>query len=269
MISSKEILQKTGLKSTKTLTRWHKQGIIPKPFIGTHPSGKGKMAYWDDSVMNRCLRIVELRGKGYSLGAAVAEIDHKNMAASMQRIRRMPSVSEILAGKKARLKDGTEVTLLDVFLYTILSEIEKLGCHQDTTRRLISKMREIKVLDLSFALLNNGYNPVLLHCPDTLLVMPDFMVSHYLSSDITNPRCFLTIPLIPGLRKAFGIMGKEFTYKPSKWPVQKILAQYGDALVERYIFLVGPDRFELIDELPGTTVGKIEKPVTKSKEEDR
>ena len=73
MISSKEILEKTGLKSTKTLTRWHKAGIIPEPMIETHPSGRGKIGYWPDYVLTRCLKIIELRKQGYSLSAAALE----------------------------------------------------------------------------------------------------------------------------------------------------------------------------------------------------
>ena len=50
MISTNDILDATGLRSGKTLTRWHQRGLIPKPLIRTHPSGRGKAAYCPRSV---------------------------------------------------------------------------------------------------------------------------------------------------------------------------------------------------------------------------
>ncbi len=65
--NSRQILKETGIISAKTLTRWYQRGLIPKPTIGTHPNGRGKMAYWDEWVLERCLRIKQLVQSGESL----------------------------------------------------------------------------------------------------------------------------------------------------------------------------------------------------------
>lgn len=78
-INSQDILEKTGLKSAKTLTRWHKRGIIPEPVVRTHPSGRGKMAYWPDCVLERCVKLVELQKEGHTLNSALATIERERI----------------------------------------------------------------------------------------------------------------------------------------------------------------------------------------------
>jgi len=76
-VTSKQILQATGFKSPKTLTRWAKSGIIPGPHVGTHPSGRGKIAYWPDWVLERCQRIAELLRQGHTLGSASSVLENE------------------------------------------------------------------------------------------------------------------------------------------------------------------------------------------------
>ncbi|MHB8894152.1 MAG: hypothetical protein ACYC99_03110 [Candidatus Geothermincolia bacterium] len=79
MITSKELLAATGIKNAKTLTRWHQAGLIPPPHLGTHPSGRGKIAFWDDAVKNRILRLIDYRAQGLTLEAAARKIDKAGM----------------------------------------------------------------------------------------------------------------------------------------------------------------------------------------------
>jgi hypothetical protein len=45
-ITTQDVLQRCDIRAAKTLTRWRKAGILPTPLIETHPSGKGKTAYY-------------------------------------------------------------------------------------------------------------------------------------------------------------------------------------------------------------------------------
>ena len=99
MKTSAEILKRTGLKSAKTLTRWAKRGIIPVPYIQTHPSGRGKIGYWPDWVLDRCLRIVELRKKGRSLDSALFELELQGDPRGLA-VEQHPGPGTVLTGAK-------------------------------------------------------------------------------------------------------------------------------------------------------------------------
>ena len=87
VISSKEILAKTGIKTAKTLTRWYQRGLIPRPTVGTHPSGRGKVGYWPDWVADHCRRMIELRRDGYSLEAAARQADREGLRSASPPLR--------------------------------------------------------------------------------------------------------------------------------------------------------------------------------------
>lgn len=67
LVTSKEILEATGLKTARTLVRWHNEGLIPKPVVGLHPSGHGRISWWPQWVLDRCVELVDMRRKGQQL----------------------------------------------------------------------------------------------------------------------------------------------------------------------------------------------------------
>ena len=75
-VTSAEIRKATGL-SQKTLTRWHKGGHIPKPEVGQHPSGRGKMGYYPKHVLALVRRIVALKKEGQPLKQAASQAGHE------------------------------------------------------------------------------------------------------------------------------------------------------------------------------------------------
>src|SRR5215213_3199885 len=116
LITSQDILKATGLKSTKTLTRWHQRGVIPAPLIRTHPSGRGKIAYWPDWVLYRCVRIVLLQKQGHSLVSAARVVHLENRDDIAEDVEfSAETISELLASPQQQLGLGREGTLLDAF----------------------------------------------------------------------------------------------------------------------------------------------------------
>src|SRR3954449_6251412 len=124
MITSKQILEATGLKSQKTLTRWAHAGIIPEPLIGTHPAGRGKIAYWPDWVLERCKQIVELQRQGHTLSSALATLEHERMLRNIEKVKTAPDVGKVLAEKKVALAGGREVDLGSLLAAFVAKEAE-------------------------------------------------------------------------------------------------------------------------------------------------
>src|SRR4051812_27606414 len=78
MVTTKQILERTGIQTGRTLTRWYQRGLIPPPEIRISPTGNGKSAYWPDWVVHRCDRIRRLIKSGRSLdeiGEMLVSID--------------------------------------------------------------------------------------------------------------------------------------------------------------------------------------------------
>ncbi len=78
LITSTEIRQRLGIRAQRTLTRWHQRGLIPAPVIATHPSGRGKLAYWPRWVFYRCQELC----RATRSGARLDEVDAVNVGPS-------------------------------------------------------------------------------------------------------------------------------------------------------------------------------------------
>src|ERR1700756_2931221 len=110
-VTSKQILQATGFKSPKTLTRWAKSGIIPGPHIGTHPSGRGKIAYWPDWVLERCQHIAELLRQGHTPSSAVSLLETERTLRLVDEEEKSTDYRTLFSNKKVKLPNGKETNL--------------------------------------------------------------------------------------------------------------------------------------------------------------
>ena len=69
MITADELARRLGLKDKTLLSRWGKQGIIPRPTLGLNPiTQKGRVALYPESVLPTCLKVKTWldEGKKYS-----------------------------------------------------------------------------------------------------------------------------------------------------------------------------------------------------------
>lgn len=66
-LTTQQILEKIGLKSARTLRRWSELGLIAGPVVKPHPGGRGRIAHWPASIINRCVEIREKIREGLTL----------------------------------------------------------------------------------------------------------------------------------------------------------------------------------------------------------
>jgi hypothetical protein len=248
MITSQQILQATGLKSQKTLTRWAHAQIIPEPLIGTHPAGRGKIAYWPDWVLERCKRIVELQRQGHTLSSALAAIEYERMLCNIKHAETAPDVNKALSEKKVALPGGREVDLGSLLAALVAKEAESVVADAVLRSKLGAEMRKAGVAAQGLQLAAAGYNPICLFDGRQIEVVPDFLVSHWLSEEKPFAPAWIVIPLLPPLRRAFSALGRDLPAQPSARPAPKVWAHEGGAIVEYSVFLGGGLGFELIRE---------------------
>lgn len=73
-LTTQDILEKLGLKSARTLRRWRELGLIPSPLVKPHPDGRGRIATWPATVLDRCLEIREKLREGRTLEEIAATV---------------------------------------------------------------------------------------------------------------------------------------------------------------------------------------------------
>ncbi len=89
-------------------------------------------------------------------------------------------------------------------------------------------------------------------------VMPDFMVSHWLTESGSDSRPAVVMSLIPPIREAFSLVGKDLPpVKPTVFPVSRFMAKDGDAWMEYAFFPLGRTDFEVIRE-SARVVGSVQ-----------
>jgi hypothetical protein len=250
-VTSKQILEATGLKNSKTLTRWANRGIIPKPHVGTHPAGRGKIAYWPDWVLGRCQRIADLTRQGHTVGSAYSTLEYERMLSLIEEVEKTPDLKESLSKKKVMLAGGREINL-DLFLHAFIANAaDNIAVSEPVRKQLVEQMRNAGVAAWSLKLIANGYNPVCLFDGERVEVVADFILSHRLAESVGAS--WLVIPTLPSLRKALSVLGRALPKDPVVWPAPKIQVRDGDTIVEYDVLLLeNALGFELIRETAKT-----------------
>jgi DNA-binding transcriptional MerR regulator len=250
MITTQTLTRKTGL-SAKTLTRWSNQGLIPRPAVCTHPSGRGKIGYWPDAVLDRCLRIVRLRKEGHSLESAVALLGLEHVAQCVAEAER-PRFSDLLAQRTAKRPNGEEVNLLEVFRAAVALSLKDSVLDRDHHRTILDQLHadNRRLLRTAVELVGSGYDPFLTYDGTTARIEADFL----LGFPSTSPeRSSFSLPLRPALRRFLALFGAEGLIPEARVrAAPKVWINEGDTVVEYHLFLGGPLGFELIRETAQT-----------------
>jgi hypothetical protein len=254
MITSKEVLKQTGLKSAKTLNRWANAGIIPKAHIGTHPNGRGKIAYWPDSVLARCRRIVQLQKSGHTLSSALVTIEHERLVSDIAQVS-SSKTEEVFSNQTVKLSDDRQISLASFVTAFIINAATNVVSDLALRAKLATALRSADVAAVCWRFVQAGYNPVCLFDGDKAEVVPDFVVSHKLSELTPSPSPFVVIPAVGSIRKALSALGHDLPQPNTTRPAPKVWAQEGGAIVEYSIFLGGGLGFELIRE-SAETIGQ-------------
>ena len=215
-ITSQDILKATGIGNIVTLTRWHQMGLIPPPDVRTHPHGRGKMAYWPDWVLERCVRIKQLRKAGKKLSEIRLLLgdDWKRETQEFNRRRyRFAEASERLDRQAAlvNLRDAVDRLLRD---WT--------ASQQQLLRKASVPFIAEGIVEKAISLMEQGANPVLVIDRTEVLVAADFIVGQQLARSRTLDCHLFVIPLFDLLKRYFRDR-KSIPDKPTIRPAEKVV----------------------------------------------
>lgn len=226
MISSKDLLRKTEIGSNRTLIRWHQGGLIPPPTVTTHPSGRGKMSYWPDWVVDRCKRIATMKKQGHSLMAIKTALgidwDREDKIWAHRSTATVDAGSQHLT-KRFRKRLAQQVWAR-IGRVVGSAAIDGGALHDATVGRLLKE----GVLERGVDQAQQGYSVFIVFDGFDLSVVPDFALAHRLAIDVGDEGGFLVIPLWPMLQALAKEHDIEIPEHPSHFPCSRVsVGEYG------------------------------------------
>lgn len=239
-ITTKEVLRQTGIKSGKTLTRWHQDGLIPPPEVGPPQTGRGRVAYWPHWVVDRCRKIRQMVKDGKTL-AQVREILGSDWSAEETKAgrRRDYDFAEVAA---VYARQECERNFIDVALDRVLAAFTPGSRNPEL---LSSLMRQLDgpMARKSLELARNGYNPVLTFSDGQLDIVPDFMLTHMLSAG----QSIVVVPIFNEVVKAYRPSFPDLPVNPTVTPLMVVQSCDGKSTQQFAVVPVGDRDFEVVE----------------------
>ena len=237
-VTSRDIMQAAGISNVATLVRWHgKEGLIPPPDVRTHPNGRGKMAYWPEWVLERCLRIKQLRKEGKSL-AEIRQLLGDDWKKAEREHQRRYVFSEVSHRMDVRAAHTNLQQAVEQFLASWIKE------RRAALTRSSVQIVPIEAMQRAIELMEQVINPVLIVTADNILVTADFAVSVQLASFDSIEDAFMVIPIWREL-SAYAASISKLPKCPAVQPIPRVRAAVGAGTQERLVCVMSSWDFEM------------------------
>lgn len=237
-VTSREIMKATGIANVATLVRWHgKEKLIPPPDVRTHPSGRGKMAFWPEWVLHRCLRIKQLRNEGKSL-AEIRQLLGDDWEKAERQHQRRYVFADVSHQMDVRAAHSNLQQAVEHFLAVWIKE-RRAAITKSSVQAL-----SIQVMEKAIDLMGQGIKPVLIVTAESVLVTADFAVSIRLASFDSIDDTFMVMPIWREL-SAYAAKVANLPERPSKCAVPRIKETDGATIKESEVFVMSTWDFEI------------------------
>jgi len=247
MMTTAELLERTGIRDSHTLIRWRKRGLLPDPEEGVHPNGRGRTGLWAEWVVERCLRIRQLVQEGLSL-ARISEMLGSDWEQEHQRYERQQKLGRYRLGEvTARMDREASARNLAVLVHEkvvpvlaglgsdprkALAELDNLLFREETVNRILELARD-------------GCNPVVVYDGGVWRISPDFLVGQVLSRTGKDAKAMVVVPIYSEVAMASSPIIDDLPEKPSISPVARVQQRRGGDVVEHTVHVVGEWDYEI------------------------
>ena len=242
MLTGKEILKQTDIRSPRTLRRWAERGLLPKPQVKNVPSGRGRASFWPDWVLPRCQRIKQLLKAGKSLDEILEILgnDWKTERAKSRRRYRFAEVSADL-DFEAAIRNLAELigNKLVPFLGGLGADVRRAVYSLDTA--LFQK----ETIENLLGLVRQGINPLLVYTNGQFHFTADFMVGQLVGHDTEHSGPSIVMSVFGEVVTAFAAIKDDLPSTPAITSVPRVVKTDGAGLKEFHVHPVGEMDFEL------------------------
>ncbi len=251
-VTSRQILDELGIRNIKTLTRWYQIGVIPEPEIKSH-EGVGRIACWPQWVLKHCGTIQKLTAQGQTL-KAISEEFGNNWDEIGRRYRTYSFKKGSENKREAELLHDIADAVNDAISYNLVTMRQQI---HDKRAPIVDMEIVVEAIELA----KLGHNPVLLIAPPfRVLVIPDFLVSRYLSENYSISEGLFVIPIF-SICKQLCPQG-AIPVAPRTKPVAKVVNGKGVSAQESTFRMTKSWNFEI---LPNEPASRRPKPTKKKK----
>ena len=234
-VTSKEIKAATGIKNAATLTRWHRQGLIPAPTTRKQADNKGMISCWPEWVLHRCVRIKQLVNDKNRL-EEIKEILGTNWQKAEERYTRSFGYSLREADRNAAFWN-LEEAVRSVFTSWISSFNKKL-------RDSNSTILEDDLIKRVIPMLQEGVNPVLVIVGSDVYLTADFNIGPYLADHRSIGDAIAVIPFSEEMVNYISF-SESVPTRPSVRPSKSVTTQSNNRITESDFLVVDTWGFEI------------------------
>ena len=205
--TTNELLNHLGLSSVGTIQKWKRNGLIPEPSVRQVETGRGRKAFWLESVLDRCVEIRRLVKTGKTLDEIKQILPELETEA--KRSKRKYRFSEV----SAQMEHAREHFKMQDF---VLRQVRHTTRHHlgNTDYETFSWQHFEKALVLS----SQGFNPVFVMTNKLAAVVTDVDVSHLLARDEIG--MVLVVPLGQIVRELRP--GDQVKFRPSDKIIEQL-----------------------------------------------
>jgi hypothetical protein len=230
-LTTHEVLEKSKILSSKTLTRWYRRQLIPPPSVETHPNGRGKIAYWPVWILYR-IRIVKGRlAQGESLDQIAQELGHDWVAEEKRWVRKRPDRKAIWA-RAAQYRATRDFAVRGTdLIYEFLRQIgvKRPGIGDQLEWRLSSS----DLVKEALKLMQQGYSPVVAIVGDESRVIPDFLLASIASHPNSQGQPMVIIPIRDLIAEEFSRVDPKLPKHPTYLPAMRVLERHDNKVRQR------------------------------------
>ncbi len=182
-VTTNQLLEHLGLSSVGTIQKWKRSGLIPEPSVRQVETGRGRKAFWPESVLERCVEIRRLVKAGKTLDEIKQLLpDVGTEAKKSKRKYRFSKVSEQMDCAREHFK--VQDFVVSQVRHTARQFLGNTDCST------FSQQHFEKALTLS----SKGFNPVFVMTTESNFVVADVEVSQLIARE-DNGELVLAIPL--------------------------------------------------------------------------
>jgi hypothetical protein len=243
-LTTHEVLKRCEIESSKTLTRWYRKKLIPLPSIGTHPNGRGKIAYWPGWVVFRIHEVKARLALGESLDQIARSLSQDWSAEEKRWIRKRPD----FAADYARVnRDLGTLKFAELAADIVYGHLQRIGVKRPGAvyGRLWDEFSNCKLVDELLQLLQDGYTPVVVIIGKSMRVIPDFLLATATAHPKWPNEPFIVVPIRDTFLEAFAEAYPDLTKGPRITAVHRVVKRGNKRSAERSYRHLSRWEFEL------------------------
>lgn len=221
MLTTKQVLEATGISSVRTLQRWRERNLVPPPTLQRHPTGHGMTWMWPLWITHHIGAIKKRVAAGESLDEVARtlsddwEVEAKkwyrkryDFKAAWDRMERDDAIDRFADWVSDR-----------VYAYLRDVGVERPGRIDDKISRAVSKPQFIND---TLELLRQGCSPMLVVTTEGVSVTADFMLGSAIGSSEVGSQPVLVVPIRAAFVEAFITSARDLPKTPKFVPAMHV-----------------------------------------------